>query len=98
MLFRNIFEKVSDIRRAGSAALDLAYLAAGRCDGFFEIGLAPWDVAAGSLIVREAGGVVTDFGGGDDFLRTGNIAAGNPAVQTLLLGEVRKVFKGRTEK
>jgi myo-inositol-1(or 4)-monophosphatase len=60
-LFRNIFDRVSDIRRTGSAALDLAHLASGRCDGFFEIGLSPWDIAAGSLLIREAGGVVTDF-------------------------------------
>src|SRR4030065_571067 len=79
-LFKNIFLKVSDLRRAGSAALDLAYLACGRCDGFFELGLSPWDIAAGSLLIREAGGVITDFGGGHDHLLTGNVVAGKPAI------------------
>jgi myo-inositol-1(or 4)-monophosphatase len=93
-LFRNVFQKVSDLRRAGSAALDLAHLACGRCDGFFEIGLSPWDVAGGSLIVQEAGGVVTDFGGGPSYLSTGNIVAGNPDVHNELLREVKTVFGG----
>ncbi len=64
-IFSAVYRKVEDIRRAGSAALDLAWTAAGRLDGFFELGLNPWDVAAGALIVREAGGVVTDFAGND---------------------------------
>jgi myo-inositol-1(or 4)-monophosphatase len=93
-LFKNIFHKVSDLRRAGSAALDLAHLACGRCDGFFEIGLSPWDVAGGSLIVQEAGGVVTDFGGGPYYLSTGNIVAGNPDTHDELLKEVKMAFKG----
>ncbi|MCK5427733.1 MAG: inositol monophosphatase, partial [Thermodesulfovibrionia bacterium] len=93
-LFKNIFHRVSDIRRAGSAALDLAHLASGRCDGFFEIGLSPWDVAAGSLIIQEAGGVVTDFGGGDDYLLTGNIVSGNTVIHEGILREVKNVFKG----
>ena len=93
-LFKNIFNGVSDIRRAGSAALDLAYLASGRCDGFFEIGLSPWDIAAGSLIIKEAGGIVTDFGGGAAYLATGNIVAGIPAIHKEILKEVQGVFKG----
>ncbi len=93
-LFRNIFNRVSDIRRAGSAALDLAYLASGRCDGFFEIGLSPWDIAAGSIMIKESGGVITDFAGGNDYLLTGNIVAGPPAVHKEILKEVRGVFKG----
>jgi myo-inositol-1(or 4)-monophosphatase len=96
-LFRNIFQRVSDLRRAGSAALDLAYLACGRCDGFFEIGLSPWDMAAGSILIQEAGGIVTDFGGGPAFLSTGNIVAGNAALHGVLLNEVRKVFSLSTE-
>ena len=68
------------VRRPGSAALDLAYLAAGRIDGFWEIGLRPWDVAGGVLLIQEAGGMVGDFGGGEDFMKTGNIVAGNPKV------------------
>jgi myo-inositol-1(or 4)-monophosphatase len=92
-LFKNIFNKVSDLRRAGSAALDLAYVACGRCEAFFEIGLNPWDVAAGSIIIKEAGGIVTDFGGGKGYLLTGNIVAGNPAVHKKILREVKRVFK-----
>jgi len=65
------------IRRAGSAALDLAYVACGRVDGYWELNLKPWDIAAGALIVQEAGGLVTDFKGGNDFLKSGNIIAGN---------------------
>ena len=91
-LFRNIFNRVSDIRRAGSAALDLAHIAAGRCDCFFEIGLSPWDIAAGSLLIREAGGIVTDFGGGPDYLLTGNIVCGNPFLQGDILTDVKAVF------
>ena len=94
-LFRNLFLKVSDMRRAGSAALDLAYLASKRCDGFFELGLSPWDIAAGSLLIKEAGGIVTDFGGGDDYIWTGNIVAGNSAVHKEILREVRKIFGNR---
>ncbi len=93
-LFKNLFLKVSDMRRAGSAALDLAHLACGKCDGFFEIGLSPWDIAVGSLLIQEAGGIITDFGGEDDYLQTGNIVAGNPAVQRDILREVKDVFKG----
>ena len=92
-LFKNLFFKVSDLRRAGSAALDLAYLACGRCDGFFELGLSPWDIAAGSLLIKEAGGIVTDFGGGNDYLTTGNIVSGNSFVHKEILKEVRNIFK-----
>lgn len=97
-LFRNIFLRVSDLRRAGSAALDLAYVACGRCEGFFEIGLSPWDMAAGELLIKEAGGIVTDFGGGRDYLLTGNIVAGVPGIHGELLGEIKKVFTGILDK
>ena len=66
------------VRRQGSAALDLAYTAAGRVDAFLEMGLSPWDVAAGVVLVREAGGFVGDFAGGDTWLETGDIVAANP--------------------
>lgn len=79
------------VRRLGSAALDLAYVAAGRFDGFFEYGLKPWDIAAGALIIREAGGFVGDFNGGDDFLNSGNIVAGNPKVFKQLIASVRRI-------
>lgn len=96
--FRRIFLRTSAIRRAGSAALDLAHLAAGRCDAFFELGLSPWDVAAGSMLIKEAGGVVTDFGGGADYLRTGNIIAGNPDMHREVMVETRAVFGGIIDK
>ena len=73
------------IRRAGSAALDLAYVAAGRLDAFWEIGLKPWDLAAGALLVTEAGGLVSDFEGGAGFMETGNVVCGNPKCFKALL-------------
>ncbi len=73
--FEEIFRQVSDIRRTGSAALDLAYLAAGRIDGFWEVGLKPWDIAAGILMIEELGGVVSDFWGSKGVLKNGNIIA-----------------------
>lgn len=70
--------QVAGIRRAGSAALDLAYVAAGRFDAFWEMGLQPWDMAAGLLLIQEAGGLVSDFEGGNRYLETGNVVTGNP--------------------
>jgi len=78
--FGRFFFDVRDLRRMGSAALDLAAVAAGRLDGFWELHLAPHDVAAGALLVREAGGVVTDASGGDQWLRGGHIVAANQAL------------------
>ncbi|MEM1245472.1 MAG: inositol monophosphatase family protein [Acidobacteriota bacterium] len=89
--FRSIFPEVRGIRRCGAAALDLAHVAAGVYDAFFEFRLSPWDVAAGALIVREAGGVVSDLDGGTDYLSSGNIVAGTPGIQLKLLGLLRKV-------
>ena len=77
------------IRRPGSAALDLCDVAAGRCDGFWELQLAPWDVAAGALLVREAGGRVTDLDGRGDVLRHNPIVAGNPAIHRWLVETLR---------
>ncbi|HEY2094492.1 MAG TPA: inositol monophosphatase family protein [Thermoanaerobaculia bacterium] len=84
-IFEDIIRIAKGVRRAGSAALDLAYTAAGVFDGFFEMHLAPWDVAAGSLLVREAGGVVTDFSGGERWFGRGNIVGAPPGVQANLL-------------
>jgi myo-inositol-1(or 4)-monophosphatase len=81
--------KVADIRRAGSAALDLAYVAAGRLDGFWEFGLSPWDMAAGALLIQEAGGVVSDFGGGQNFLQSGNIVGGNLKLHGAILKTIQ---------
>lgn len=78
--FKALFTGSRGVRRAGAACLDLASVAAGRLDGFWEIGLKPWDIAAGALLVTEAGGRVSDFAGGDDYLDTGNVVAGTPAV------------------
>ena len=77
-----LLHQTSGIRRIGSAAMDLCYVACGRVDGFFQKNLAPWDVAAGALIVERAGGRVTDFGGGEDFVFGREILAANPAVYT----------------
>ena len=77
--------QVSGIRRTGSAAIDLAWVAAGRFDGYIEHGLAAWDMAAGMLLVREAGGYATDADGGPAMLGTGSIVAGNQAVHRALL-------------
>ena len=88
--FRSIFLGVSGIRRAGAAALDLAYLAAGRVDGFWEAGLKAWDIAAGSLLVTEAGGTVSDFWGTGDFLHNGHIVGGTTLVYPFLLEQVQK--------
>ncbi|MEN1726798.1 MAG: inositol monophosphatase family protein [Pseudomonadota bacterium] len=74
-MFDALFEKTEDFRRAGSAALDLAYVACGRLDGYVELGLSPWDVAAGALMVQEAGGVVMDITGGERWLESGHIIA-----------------------
>ena len=71
-----------DLRRTGSAALDLAYVASGRFDAYFEMGLQPWDMAAGVLLVREAGGQITDMRGGDQFIKNGHIVAGNLNIAT----------------
>jgi myo-inositol-1(or 4)-monophosphatase len=86
--FAGLFHDVRDLRRMGSAALDLAYVAAGRLDAFWELHLAPHDVAAGALLVREAGGVVTDLDGRDDWLRGGHILAAGPALHPQLLSRL----------
>jgi len=87
-IFRDIFSSTSGVRRAGAASLDLAYVAAGKLDGFFEIGLKPWDLAAGVLLIQEAGGVVTDFENEHDYLKTGNIVCGNPKMHRALLDKI----------
>ena len=91
-IFGEVFGQCADLRRAGSAALDLAYVAAGRLDGFFEIGLKPWDIAAGDLICREAGGTVTDFTGNHNYLVSGHIVAGAPKVTSELVKLMRPLL------
>ncbi|MDW8323893.1 MAG: inositol monophosphatase family protein [Burkholderiales bacterium] len=84
-MFRSLVQNTAGLRRPGSAALDLAWVAAGRLDGFFEIGLNLWDIAAGCLLIQEAGGLVSDFSGEEHYLRSGNVVAGTPKVFAQLL-------------
>lgn len=84
-----LFTQCADFRRGGSAALDLAYVAAGRVDGYFEVGLKPWNFAGGELLVREAGGLMTDFVGGHGYMVSGNIIAGNPRVVKSMVATMR---------
>lgn len=94
--FGSLFNKCVEIRRAGAASLDLAYVASGRLDAFWEIGLKPWDLAGGLLLVQEAGGLVSDFQGGNDFMKSGNIVAGNPKIFKALLQEMQPYLTPET--
>lgn len=99
-VFKEVFLEVSGIRRAGSAALDLAYVAAGRVQGFWEIGLKPWDIAAGALLIHEVGGTVTDFWSREAYLENGHIVAGTPQVHGFLLEKIeplRQALKRRSD-
>jgi myo-inositol-1(or 4)-monophosphatase len=87
--FKAIHPHVAGIRRAGSAALDLAYVAAGRLDGFWEIGLNKWDIAAGVLLIKESGGFVGDFSGGAKYFETGNVVAGSDKVYREILDKIK---------
>ena len=84
-MFRELTARTAGIRRAGAAALDIAYVAAGRLDGFWEMGLAPWDMAAGALMVQEAGGLVGDFRGDSGYLESGRIVCGSPKIFAQML-------------
>ncbi len=95
-MFRELIQKTAGIRRPGSAALDLAYVAAGRLDGFWELDLSEWDIAAGSLLIREAGGTVTDIRGGDRYLESGNLIAGGIKVHDALLKSIRPFLAEET--
>ena len=95
----NAMKHTSGIRRPGAAALDLAYVAAGRLDAFWETGLMPWDLAAGALIIREAGGMVSALDGAENFIETGHILCGTPRVYRelakLFAPDIRTMFKNR---
>lgn len=91
--FEALVDKCAAMRRTGSAALDLAYIASGRLDGFWQFGLKPWDVAAGALLIREAGGLISDMQGGDDFLKTGDVVAGTPKVFKSILQTIAPAIK-----
>ncbi|WIM06471.1 MAG: inositol monophosphatase [Candidatus Nitricoxidivorans perseverans] len=84
-IFKELARKTAGLRRPGAASLDLAYVASGRLDGFWEFGLSPWDIAAGALLISEAGGLVSDLAGEGGYLATGNLVAGSPKVFTQLL-------------
>jgi myo-inositol-1(or 4)-monophosphatase len=90
--FEAVVRSTAGLRRAGAAAIDLAYSACGRYDGFFEVGLSRWDMAAGVLLVQEAGGVVTDVLGGPGFLDSGDVVAAGREVQAMLLAITREAF------
>jgi myo-inositol-1(or 4)-monophosphatase len=92
-LFREVFLHARAIRRAGSAALDLALVAAGVFDGFFEFRLSPWDIAAGAVLIQEAGGVISDFSGGDRFWERGNVVAGCSGVARGIREIAAKLFR-----
>jgi myo-inositol-1(or 4)-monophosphatase len=86
--FKEMVVKTVGVRRPGSAALDLAYVACGRYDGFWEMGLKPWDIAAGALLIQEGGGLVSDFEGEEDYLKNGNVVAGAPKI----FGQIMQVI------
>ena len=88
-MFRTLAEQSAGIRRAGAASLDLAYVAAGRYDGFWEYGLSEWDMAAGALLIQEAGGLISDFSGGHQFLEKGHVVAGSPKCFKAILTSIQ---------
>jgi myo-inositol-1(or 4)-monophosphatase len=88
-MLKDLMQKTAGIRRPGAAALDLANVAAGRMDGFFEIGLAPWDMAAGVLLITEAGGLVGDLEGNDKFMESGRIVTGSPKIYEQLVATLK---------
>lgn len=95
-MFSSAIENSAGVRRPGSAALDLAYVAAGRIDGFWETGLAKWDIAGGSLLIREAGGIISGLDGSEDYLETGHVLTGAPKIYTamarLFAADIRDMF------
>jgi myo-inositol-1(or 4)-monophosphatase len=90
---RALMREAAGVRRPGAAALDLAYVAAGRLDGFWEFGLKPWDIAAGVLLIQEAGGIVSDPDGKGDFLSNGNVVCGNPKIHQQMLKLIQNATK-----
>jgi myo-inositol-1(or 4)-monophosphatase len=93
-MLEEVFGVTEDVRRAGSAELELAWAAAGVWDGYFELHLSPWDLAAGSLLVEEAGGVVTDWSGGPRYLERGDVLAGSPQTHAVLLDAAKRTESG----
>jgi myo-inositol-1(or 4)-monophosphatase len=97
-MLKKAIQHTAGVRRAGAAALDLCYVAAGRLDAFWETGLSQWDLAGGALIIREAGGIISGLNGGEDFLESGHVLAGTPkiyaAVAKLFAAEIADLFAG----
>lgn len=89
LTLKSLIQDTAGVRRAGSAALDLAYVAAGRLDGFWEFALNPWDIGAGVVLIREAGGLVGDLAGGQSYMKSGNILAANPKVFAAMVRRLR---------
>ena len=89
-ILKEVITKTAGVRRPGSAALDLAHTAAGRFDGFWEFNLQAWDIAAGALLVQEAGGMVSDFENSHGYLESGNIVCGSPRVQQELIEIIQR--------
>ncbi len=92
--FQALFGQCAGVRGTGSAALDLAYVASGRLDGFWKYGLKPWDIAAGSLLIQEAGGLISDLQGGEGYMQHGDVVAGTPKVFKALLQTLAPVIRG----
>jgi myo-inositol-1(or 4)-monophosphatase len=92
-MLKTITSRCASIRRAGSSALDLAYVAAGRLDGYIKLGLKPWDIAAGALLIQEAGGLMSDITGSEDYMRTGHVIAANPKAFKEFLKIVHQTLK-----
>ncbi|MDH3689014.1 MAG: inositol monophosphatase [Gammaproteobacteria bacterium] len=95
LTFRALFPRCSGIRRAGAAALDLAYVATGRFDGFWEMDLSPWDLAAGCLLIQEAGGLLSDFDGEANYLKNGNIVAANSYIYNEMHDIIKKLVDAK---
>jgi len=92
---RHVMGEVAGVRRMGAASLDLAYVAAGRLDGYWEVGLSPWDVAAGLLLIREAGGHTSDMQSGKDVFGTGTVVAGNEYIHKALIEVTNRPIPGK---
>ncbi len=97
-MMNNLIQDCADFRRMGSAALDLCYVAAGRVDGYFEVGVKAWDIAAGDLIVREAGGLVCDFNGGHSYLTSGHLVAAAPRIVKEILNKIQPCLSDEFKK
>jgi myo-inositol-1(or 4)-monophosphatase len=89
-IFKRLTQNSAGVRRPGAASLDLAYVAAGRLDGFWEIGLSPWDIAGGSLLIIEAGGMIGEMYGNGDYLATGNVVCGAPKIYDQMIELIRE--------